>query len=594
MIEQLETVVRAPASPGRGRGRMRWSVARGLLASGRAGRSLFWLLLSLFIIVPCAFFLVIAVSPRLFDAGTQWFTLSYLGETFTGLTAVSLLNSLWVSCAAAGLGLVVGLPIAWLAARTTLPGRRLVAGSMWLVLLLPSWLPALGWERLVQQDGVLYRLGIGAAWETHLIMGPFGVVLLLGLRSVPFTYLAISAALAGLGQEFEDAARVHGAGRLAALRLILPILAPAILSALAINFAEAISDFGVAATLAYSANFPLATYQVYQQIGNFPPNFPLAAAMGWLLVAAVALPLTLQARALRGRTYAVLSGRTKQVARRRLSLPGAIAGVTGVSLFYLLALGVPGFGAVSGSLLGDYGGSFNLTLVNYRAVFHQPDQFGPLARSLGYAVITATITVVGGFIAARFLAQRRTRATKVLDFMLLAAVALPSVVFGAGYIFAYNLPIMSTLGINLYQTVTLLVIAYIAASLPTNARVLVGAVSQIQPSLKDAARTHGSGEFAAWARAVLPVVSRPIVMAWLLTFCGTFLELPLSQLLYAPSNPPASIAIQDNLSVYHFGIGMAQSVLAVGIALAAVGLVLGGYRLLAPHGWRRIGGVTRG
>ncbi len=187
MIELLETVVRAPASPGRGRGRMRWSVARGLLASGRAGRSLFWLLLSLFIIVPCAFFLVIAVSPRLFDAGTQWFTLSYLGETFTGLTAVSLLNSLWVSCAAAGLGLVVGLPIAWLAARTTLPGRRLVAGSMWLVLLLPSWLPALGWERLVQQDGVLYRLGIGAAWETHLIMGPFGVVLLLGLRSVPFT-----------------------------------------------------------------------------------------------------------------------------------------------------------------------------------------------------------------------------------------------------------------------------------------------------------------------------------------------------------------------------------------------------------------------
>ncbi|MHB1432631.1 MAG: ABC transporter permease, partial [Streptosporangiaceae bacterium] len=586
--------VRAPASPGRGRGRMRWSVGRGLLVSGRAGRSLFWLLLGLFIIVPCAFFLVIAISPRLFDAGPQWFTLTYLRQTFTGLTAVSLVNSLWVSSAAAVVGLAVGFPIAWLAARTTLPGRRLVAGSMWLVLLLPSWLPALGWVRLVQPDGVLYRLGIGAAWETHLIMGPFGVVLLLGLRSVPFTYLAITAALAGLGQEFEDAARVHGAGRLGALRLILPILAPAILSALAINFAEAISDFGVAATLAYSANFPLATYQVYQQIGNFPPNFPLAAAMGWLLVAAVALPLTLQARALRGRTYAVLSGRTKQVARRRLSLPGTIAGVTGVGLFYLFALGVPGFGAVSGSLLGDYGGSFSLTLANYRAVFHQPDQFGPLGRSLGYAVITATVTVVGGFIAARFLAQRRTRATKLLDFMLLAAVALPSVVFGAGYIFAYNLPIMSSLGINLYQTVTLLVIAYIASSLPTNARVLVGAVSQIQPSLKDAARTHGSGEIVAWARAVLPVVSRPIVMAWLLTFCGTFLELPLSQLLYAPNNPPASIAIQDNLSVYHFGIGMAQSVLAVGIALAAVVVVLGGYRLLAPHGWRRIGGVTRG
>ena len=93
---------------------------------------------------------------------------------------------------------------------------------------------------------------------------------------------------------------------------------------------------------------------------------------------------------------------------------------------------------------------------------------------------------------------------------------------------------------------------------------------------------------------MLPVVSRPLVMAWLLTFCGVFLELPISQLLYAPGSPPASVAIEDNLSNYHFGVGMAQSVLAVGLALLAVMIVLGGYRLIAPAGWRRIGGTNRG
>ena len=61
------------------------------------------------------------------------------------------------------------------------------------------------------------------------------------------------------------------------------------------------------------------------------------------------------------------------------------------------------------------------------------------------------------------------------------------------------------------------------------------------------------------------------MMAWLYTFCGVFLELPLSQLLYAPGSPPASIAIEDNLSNYHFGVGMAQAVLAVFIAFAVVG-----------------------
>ncbi len=130
--------------------------------------------------------------------------------------------------------------------------------------------------------------------------------------------------------------------------------------------------------------------------------------------------------------------------------------------------------------------------------------------------------------------------------------------------------------------------------MPTSARVLVGAVSQLQSSLRDAARAHGADPVGAWARGVLPVVSRPLTMTWLLTFCGIFLELPISQLLYAPSDPPASVAIQDNLSNYHFGVGMAQSVLAVAVAVAVVSMVMGGYRLLAPAGWRRIGTATRG
>jgi iron(III) transport system permease protein len=563
-------------------------------ALGRLGLPLFWLLLILFILVPAGSSLILVISPRLFGQGAQWLTLTYLSHAFNGAAGVAIVNSLWVSAAAAALGVAIGFPIAWLAGRTTLPGRRLVSGSMWLVLLLPSWLPALGWERLVQPDGVMYRIGLDWPWVTHAVMGPAGVVLLLGLRSVPFTFLAITAALGGLGQEFEDAARAHGAGRAATLRLIVPMLAPAIWSALAIGFAESISDFGVAATLAYNSNFSLATYQLYAAINNFPPSFPAASAMGAMLVAAVAIPLALQARALRGRSYQMLSGRTRQVIRRQLSRAGTAWSTGGIALFYVVALGVPGFGAVSGSLLGDFGGSFNLTLANYRAVFHQAGQIGPLERSLVYAAITASIAVAGGFIAAWLLAQRRARSSRLLDFLLLSAIALPSVVFAAGYIFAYNLPVWSSIGISLYQTALLLIIAYTAASLPTSARVLSGTVSQLPPSLRDAARTHGAGSLSAWARGVLPVVSRPLVMAWLLAFSGVFLELPISQLLYQPSSPPASVAIQDNLGNYHFGVGLAQSVLAVAVALAAVGLVLGCYRLAAPAGWRRIGSATRG
>jgi len=112
--------------------------------TARLGMPLFWLLLTCFMLAPCACFLLLAVSPRLFSQGDQWFTLTYLHQALTGATAVAIINSLWVSSAAAALGMAIGFPIAWLAARTTLPGRWLVAPAMWLMLLLPSWLPALG------------------------------------------------------------------------------------------------------------------------------------------------------------------------------------------------------------------------------------------------------------------------------------------------------------------------------------------------------------------------------------------------------------------------------------------------------------------
>lgn len=571
-----------------------WATVR--LPRLRGAWLVFWLLIFALLVLPIALFLLVAVSPALVGQGDQWFTLDALRSVLTPAFLPAVLDSLLVGLTAGVGATAVGAVIAWVVQRTDLPWRGLWGGSMFALLLAPSYLIALGWERLLEPGGVLDALGVPAAGLRGLIYGPVGVVLVLAVKGLPFAYLAMSSALRGLGDEFESAARVHGAGRLGGLRIVLALLAPAVWSAFAIVFAESVSDFGVGATLAVDAHFPLATYALYNAVQAFPVSFPTAAAVGWVLMAMAGIALLAQNRALKGRSYRVLGGRTRPVRLHRVTGPARWASLSGLTGMLMVSLGIPIFGAVSASLvqgLGSLDASHGLTLDNYRRVISQPQMHGPLLFSVQMGAVTATAAVALSVVTARLLAAGRvSRAGRMLDLVLLTAVALPGIVFAAGYIFTYNLPLTNDLGIHLYETNWLLLLGYVATALPATTRVLLGSMSQLQPSLPQACRVHGAGAARAWLHSTLPLIARPIVSAWLLVFSATLLELPVSELLYVPGQPPVAVGITKTLSTYDFGGGTAMEVLAVLVALAVMALVWTGWRLLAPAGWRRIGAAA--
>jgi iron(III) transport system permease protein len=558
--------------------------------------SIIWLALALLLIVPIGLFLVVAFSPRLLSAGSSWLTVSSFIGVFTGQFARGILNSLWLSASCAVLATGLSLALAWGVQRTTMIGRRLWPLLVWALLLMPSFLVAEGWEYLLQPKGVLDQFGVPAGGLYSVFFGPAGVVFVDTMTIVPFCYIAVSVSLANLGSDLEDAARVHGAGPWRTARIVVPVLAPALMSALAIGFAETLSDFGVASTLAHSAHFDVATYSLYQAIDTFPTNFPVAAAISWVLVAVAALPIALQARALKGRSYAVLSGRTRHPARRRLGVRGQVIGVALAGTLFLLALGAPILAAVVASLLKNFGVSFSATtwtLANYRSVFAGAGGLaGPLLYSTRLAAVTATIVALLGLVVARMMTARGVGVlAKLIDLVLVGAIALPGIVLGAGYIFAYNLPAASSVGLGLFGTTTLLGMAYVATALPSQARLMVGPVSQLQDSLLDAARVHGSGGLNAWRRSAVPVLSRLLLWAWLLTFAKTLLELPVSSLLYPPGDEPAAVAINDFVGTStHYGQATAMTVVAVAEMFGVIVLGLLLFRLLAPKGWQRVGG----
>ncbi|MHB1235538.1 MAG: ABC transporter permease, partial [Microbacteriaceae bacterium] len=555
--------------------------------------SLFWVLIVAILVVPILLFLTVAVSPALLDQGTQWFTLTAFAHIVTGAFAVAILNSLMVGLATAAIATAVGFTMAWLVLRTDAPARRLWTGAVFALLLAPSYLIALGWERLLEPGGVLEILGIHPDAARALFYGPAGIVLVLTVKGIPFAYLVIANAMRGLGGEYEQAVRVHGGGRVASMRVVLALLAPAVWSAVAIVFAEAISDFGVAATLSSSAHFPIATFVLYNAIQAFPVQFPVASAVSWVLLALIILALVAQSRAMRGRSFRVLGGRSRPVAPHALS-PAGKAGAATLTLVILgITLGIPVVGALSASVLTGLGSPLsvhNWSLDNYVRVIGSPELHNPLLYSAQLGAITATVAVVLAAVCAHLLAgNTRGMSAKVLDFVLLAAVALPGIVFAAGYIFAYNLPLVNKLGIHLYGTTALLTLAYVATALPSTSRSLVGTMSQLQESMTEACRVHGSGPVRAWFAVVMPVLARPLIAAWLLTYAGTLLELPVSQLLYPAGSAPVSVGINHALSAYDFGGGTAMEVLAILSALLVVAVVYLLFTLFAPTGWKKLG-----
>ncbi len=551
------------------------------------------ILIGLLLALPIGAFLLVSISPRLFSQGSSWFTLQAFGEALSGPALHALADSALVGVGAALLALACALPLALALHRTNVIGNRIWQFGVWALLLAPSYLVALGWERLFEPDGVLIRAGLNVAVFQKVLYGPVGVILVDGLKGVPFAFLAISAALPGLGSSFEHAARTHGAGRLASLRVVLPILAPALWASFAIVFAETISDFGVAATLAYSAKFPMSTFSLYYAVGNEPVQFGLAAGIGWTLVGLVGVALFAQRRAMRGRSYQVLSGRTRPYTRIRLRPAAQAATLLALTVFFFLALGVPVLGAISASLLKSLGTAthgFTLSFESYTRVIQESALYEPLLYSLRLAAITATVVMALSVPAARLLTRRGSGLVgRTLDLVLLGAVAVPAIVMAAGYILIWNLPIMHSLGLSLYGTTALLSIAYIAGALPNNSRILVGPLAQLHESLLTSARTHGAGNAIAWLRVALPVLSRYITWVWIYCFSLTLLELPISELLYPASSPPISVAIQRRLENYDFAGGTAIEVIAVLGALAVAAVVLIAYRLLAPRGWREVG-----
>lgn len=436
--------------------------------------------------LPLAYLLV-----RVAGAGPQAWEVLERPRTL-GLVA----RTLGLVAAVAACAVLVGVPAAWLVARSDLPGRRAWAVALALPLVLPSYVLALA---------LLAVSGPGGLLGLPDLSGFPGSLLALTLATYPYVFLLATAALRRADPALEEAARALGRTPAQAFRAVtLPLLRPAVGAGALLAALYALADFGVVSLMRFDA----LTRAVFLQYRGAFDREP-AAVLGLVLVALTVLVLLAEQRARsRGASATGGSGRTAPpvaLGRRRvpaLAFCGALAG-----LGVLLPVGV---------LLGW--------------LARRPPALEGLASAAGnsllVAVAAAALATLAALPVAVLAARFRAPWTALLERTGYLANALPGIVIALALVFfaARHAPVV-------YGTLGLLVVAYLVRFFPQALAGVAAALARSDPRLEEASRGLGRGPARTLATVTAPLVAPGLLTGAALVLLSTLKELPATLLL---------------------------------------------------------------
>ncbi|MEV5199194.1 ABC transporter permease [Streptomyces sp. NPDC053720] len=225
-------------------------------------------------------------------ARTSWADLGthLTSPEVTQALRLSLLVSFW----ALGLSLLLGVPLAWLLARTDFPGKAFVRSLVLLPMVLP---PTVGGVALLLGFG---RRGLLGPWleDTFGITLPFhtsGAVVAATFVAMPFLVISLEGALAGLRPAYEETAASLGASPVRVfVTVTLPMVAPGLAAGAALTWARALGEFG--ATITFAGNLPGTTQTLPLQVYLLLQDSPEAATSVSLLLLAIAMAVLITLR----------------------------------------------------------------------------------------------------------------------------------------------------------------------------------------------------------------------------------------------------------------------------------------------------------
>ena len=466
-----------------------------------------------------------------------------------GADAESLWDPQWLSVfgqsiALAGLtvlgAVLIGVPLAVLMAYVKLPAQRLWLALLAAPLAMPSYIGAFTFYAAFGPGGEIEQL---TGLPTPDMRGLLGAAVVMTLYTFPFVLLTTRASLRSLDASVLDAARTLGLSLPAALwRAVLPRVRRGIAAGALLVALYTLSDFGTPAIMGVDT-FTRVIFVEYNAFG-----LSQAAILSLHLLVIVGLILFLESRLGTEREH---PGRTLVLHPRRWILGLALAIVLVV---FGLAIGLP-LGLFSVWLARDGMSGFDPALAMNSAM-------AALLAAVG-AVLLA-LPVAFAALTGRF--------GRIMERVTYLGFGVPGIVMGTALVY---------LGLQLtviYQTLFLLVMAYILRFLPLAVGAVRSTAARLDAHLVQAARVLGASRSEAFRRVSLPLTLRGMAAGAALVFLEAMRELPATLLLRPTGFETLATQLWQVYEAGYFGRAAVPGLLLVLISGLGLILMLSGER----------------
>ncbi|MBO4425312.1 MAG: iron ABC transporter permease [Spirochaetales bacterium] len=493
------------------------------------------------------------------------FTFYYWNRLFLSKVAAKLLytpflNSFIVSICASFLAILLGSVLAWLMVRSNLPHKRFFSTALLVPYMLPSWSLSLAWLSVFKNakiggaTGFLDFLGIHTPdWIAY---GPVAIIIVFAMHYYAYAYLLVAAALKSVNSELEEMGEIAGAPKTMILRRItLPLVLPAVLSAVILTFTKCMGTFGVPSYLGSPVKYYTISTTLYNSMTSGQKGVGFSVAI--VLIAFASMNVFINQRIIgKRKSYTTIGGkggRSNEIDLGKWRKPIFWFIILFLVLFVVFPVVVmsyetfmfrPGDFSVENFTLHHWIGQPDLRINSGEPGILRNSQFYTfLVNTLVLTFLTSVIGTVWGQIIGYINARGRAlRSGRLVEQMVFIPYLIPSIAFGAMYLsmfakaqtirlFGLNIPIIP----SLYGTFTILVLISVVKHLPFASRAGTSNMMQISYELEEAAQIAGAGFFKRFSKIVFPLSKGGFWSGFMLIFISIVKELDLLALLMTPN-----------------------------------------------------------